>query len=360
MNLLIRKMSTGGILFLVSFFMGCVTQNKQEVISIRWQTDKATGIIIPISLLKENSDPQNRLIIQLIQPGERTPILGDFKIEDDKVIFEPLVPLTRGLRYEVILDNILISEIEIPKSESVPALIAIYPSQDTVPENLLKMYFRFSQPMVEGHSLSYITILNNNDTLTGTFLDLQPELWNPDGTLLTLWLDPGRIKRDLIPNREMGTPLKAQEKYTLTVSSNWKSKDGTSLVTKYTKTFVTASRDEQIPVADHWSIITPSSGTTQALKIDLNESLDYSLLMEAVQVVDSKKNPVVGTTRLVDEEQTLLFTPNATWNAGEYSLRIESRLEDLAGNNLNRLFDRDITKEKATNQEFFSRSFIIR
>ena len=44
----------------------------------------------------------------------------------------------------------------------------------------------------------------------GTFLDLQPELWNAEGTVLTLWLDPGRIKRDLIPNKELGIPLKAR------------------------------------------------------------------------------------------------------------------------------------------------------
>ena len=33
------------------------------------------------------------------------------------------------------------------------------------------------------------------------FLELENELWNPEHTQLTLWLDPGRIKRDLIPNQ---------------------------------------------------------------------------------------------------------------------------------------------------------------
>jgi len=35
------------------------------------------------------------------------------------------------------------------------------------------------------------------------------------------------------------------------------------------------------------------------------------------------------------------------WNKGNYKLLIEAKLEDLAGNNLNRLFDTDITQ--ATN-----------
>ena len=83
--------------------------------------------------------------------------------------------------------------------------MAIYPTQDTVPENLLKIYLQFSKPMREGQALRHIELLKNNrDTLPGVFLDLQPELWNVDRTTLTVWLDPGRIKRDLQPNGPIG------------------------------------------------------------------------------------------------------------------------------------------------------------
>ena len=55
--------------------------------------------------------------------------------------------------------------------------------------------------MEEGRSTRYVVLVKEGvDTLKGTFLDLQPELWNDDATELTLWLDPGRIKLDLIPN----------------------------------------------------------------------------------------------------------------------------------------------------------------
>jgi len=354
-------MSTLRILFLIFFFIGCTSDNKESTISIRWENNKATGIIIPTSLLKESTNFQDRLTIQLIQPGERSAILGEFKTENDLVIFESLVPLSRGLRYEILLDNNPIAEIEVPKSESdAPELLAIYPSQDTVPENLLKMYFQFSQPMVEDRSLSFITILNNNDTLHGTFLDLKPELWNKEGTVLTLWLDPGRIKRDLIPNKELGNPLKAHEKYTLHVASDWISKEGVPMLISFSKTFVAASRDEQIPTPDQWSLIVPSSGTTESLKVDLKESLDYSLLMESIQVIDEEKNSVLGKIQLANEESTFLFTPDHAWKAGNYSLFIEPRLEDLAGNNLNRPFDRDVTVKKKEDQEVFQRIFTIR
>ena len=61
----------------------------------------------------------------------------------------------------------------------------------------------FSQPMQEGVSAEHICLVKGEkDTLKNVFLDLQPELWNHDRTMLTLWLDPGRIKRDLQPNRQ--------------------------------------------------------------------------------------------------------------------------------------------------------------
>lgn len=353
-------MSTLRILFLISFFMGC-SPDKSETITLRWQDEKAIGILIPKSFVRDNSNLQDRLSVQLIQPGERSSILGEVKTENDHVVFEPLVPLTRGLRYEILVDNLQVGEVEVPKNDSdAPELIAIYPSQDTVPENLLKMYFQFSQPMVEDRSLSFITITSNNDTLTGTFLDLKPELWNTDGTVLTLWLDPGRIKRDLIPNKEMGNPLKAGRLYTLHISSSWTSKQGIQLKTNHSKNFVTASRDEQSPVPDQWTVGTPASATTEALKIDLKESLDFSVLMESISIFDAEKKAVSGKIQLENEERTLLFTPDNNWKAGEYTIMIESRLEDLAGNNLNRPFDRDVTVKKREDQATFTRKFIVR
>lgn len=357
-------MSTLRILLLTGFFIAvflwrCSTPDHGSSVSVRWENNRATGLLIPNSLLRGQSGLSNRLKIQLIQSGERTPVLGEFKSEDGTTIFEPLVPFTKGLRYEIVLDNVTLSEIEIPAGESVaPELLAIYPSQDTVPENLLKMYFMFSQPMMEGRSLAHITVLQNGDTLAGTFLDLQPELWNKEGNTLTLWLDPGRIKRDLIPNQEMGTPLVSGKKYTLHISSDWKSKEGAALQTSYSKTFVSSSRDEIIPSVDDWSLSLPSSGTSQSLKIDLKEALDYSVLMEAVQVY-SGDTLVPGTIQLTGEEHILVFTPDVLWKASEYTLVVESRVEDLAGNNLNRPFDRDVNERKKADKGVFRKLFKV-
>jgi hypothetical protein len=55
------------------------------------------------------------------------------------------------------------------------------------------------------------------------------------------------------------------------------------------------------------------------------------------------------------------FIPEQNWSAGSYTLRILSKLEDLAGNNLNKVFDRDITNtQKPSIQEYYTRSFIVK
>jgi hypothetical protein len=61
------------------------------------------------------------------------------------------------------------------------------------------------------------------------------------------------------------------------------------------------------------------------------------------------------------EEKQLNFIPNKPWSPGQYNLQVEARLEDLAGNNLNRLFDRDVTNPQTTpsNQKLFIRKWQV-
>ena len=83
------------------------------------------------------------------------------------------------------------------------------------------------------------------------------------------------------------------------------------------------------------------------------------LLKNAIRVVDNTGNVVNGVIEVEAEETILHFTPSATWSAGNYTLEIESRLEDLAGNNLNRLFDKDLTKKTNTAQKMYIREHLL-
>jgi hypothetical protein len=339
--------------------------DKQDSIFIIWKHDAATGISIPVKYTSGigKDAVQKVLTIHVSDSIKQPAILGQYTATKEAILFEPLIPFTRGLTYEVMLKGNRISEIKIPVLDGIeaPDVVGIYPTRDTLPLNLLKVYIEFSKPMREGQSLRHIRLLKNGrDSIRGAFLDLQPELWNEAGTMLTLWLDPGRIKRDLQPNKALGAPLQNNSHYALIIDSEWQDRQGGKLKKEFRKSFAVSSRDSLSPDINKWQVVTPLAGTKEAFQIDFKESLDHVLLKECFQLTDKKGNPVKGTTELLRNEAVLRFTPLALWAKSRYILKFEARLEDLAGNNLNRLFDRDITIDKnAPVKVVYTREFIV-
>src|SRR5688500_6375250 len=217
------------------------------------------------------------------------------------------------------------------------------------------MYFVVSMRKIVGRSQKYMSLLrDDSDTLENTFLNLQPEIWNADGTVLTLWLDPGRIKRELIPNKELGPPLQANERYSLHVDSSWQSKDGQSLLKSYSKTFVTKERDDLLPGIHAWKILAPSAGTKDVLEIRSREPLDYYLWKETITIKNLKGEPVAGVIEVSSGQKVLKFFPDAEWTKGTFTIHVEDRLEDLSGNNLDHAFDRMINSQRTQSRQGYN------
>jgi hypothetical protein len=269
--------------------------------------------------------------------------------------------MTHGLSYDVRVAGESVATIEIPLLEGngAPKLIEIYPTQDTLPQNLLKFYVHFSDPMQEGHALENTVLLRDGrDTVFSVFLDLNPELWNYDRTILTLWLDPGRIKRDLQPNMLLGVPLEEHTNYRLIVGPAWRSARGEPLAREYVKDFYVTLRDSLSPDLRKWKVMEPRAGTREPLVINFNESLDAVLLWEVIQILGPNGNLIQGEFALEAEESRYIFTPVTLWVSGNYMLQCESKVEDLAGNNLNRPFDRDIVRDSViATREAYTRQF---
>lgn len=348
------------LIFFVLFTTAC-RQNSKETIDIIWKDKKPIGVSVPKSLLKKTDSFPVLLKIRLENQSDL--MLGEYIEQSDHILFKPLLPLSHGLSYEVYFSEEFLDKVTVPTMDAGEAskLVAIYPSADTVPENLLKIYLRFSAPMREGEALEHINLTNSSgDTLYGTFLDLRPELWNKERTVLTLWLDPGRIKRDLVPNQELGNPLKNGSQYVVNVSDRWKDANNLALPKNYSKRIVVTSRDSLSPHPQQWKIDLPSSGTVEPLTINTNEALDYFLLGETIKVLNDKDILIAGSLKISNQEKIVRFIPDSPWLPGIYSIRIASYLEDLAGNNLQRPFDRDVQAGlKLKEQEFTDRKFTI-
>ncbi len=353
------------IFSLLIFHVNCT--NKKETatknISIIWKDGRAVSLSIPHALLEgiSNDSLSHSVIVRLSKHGDQPAIAGAYALQADSLVFEPVIPFTRGLVYQIFIREQSIAEIEIPISKDRPKLLSIYPGCDTVPENLLKIYLLFSKPMVEGHSLQYISLRNEEgDRLPGIFLDLQPELWNENRTMLTLWLDPGRIKRDLQPNKLLGPPLTSGRHYQLFIDSNWHDQEGNSLVEAHAKKIIAYGRDRNSPSPKSWTLRIPSVGSTDALEVGFHEAMDFVLLLHTIHILDPEGKVLIGTTSVSKDQTMYSFIPIDGWKSGTYKMEIESRLEDLAGNNLNRPFDRDLeSKEKLPSAKVLVREFMI-
>ena len=236
-------------------------------------------------------------------PG-RPAVLGSYAIHDGILRFTPRFPFDPGQRYDVRLDaarlpstsgavpapwraHPLEASIELPApvKRRTTTVIAVFPSAAEVPENQLRLYIAFSAPMGLGGGSGYVRLLDETGrTVDDPFLPLDVELWNEDRTRYTVLFDPGRVKRGILPNEEMGRSMVAGRKYALVVDADWRDGAGQPLVAGFRHEFrVGPSEDHAIDPAA-WRIEAPRGGTADPLVVSFPRPLDYGLLHRALTV----------------------------------------------------------------------------
>jgi hypothetical protein len=185
----------------------------------------------------------------------------------------------------------------------VTQVVAIHPDIDVVPANLLKVYVEFDQAIVEG-----------SVTVSPTDLFVQDlELWSRDRRRLTCLVEPGRIKRGISD----GFPLHEGGELTVRVQA---------------RGMATAARTYRVGPAltghvdpDAWQV---ERGSALTLRFD--RPLDHALL-----------------DRAIDAPGTIEH--GATWwrvTPAPDKINVDTALEDVAGNSIRRVFDRDLTRRE--------------
>ena len=159
---------------------------------------------------------------------------------------------------------------------------------------------------------------------------------------MTVLLDPGRIKRGLVPNTQAGYPLTEGVTVSLVVDEGFRDAAGARLATGAHREYAIgpALRGRVDPA--QWRIEKPHEGTAQPLTAHFDRPLDHALLARCLRLTGPSGAPVRGHTRVAGGELSWQFTPEVSWTGGRYELRIDSKLEDVAGNSIARTFDRDL------------------
>jgi hypothetical protein len=295
-------------------------------------------------------------------------MLGTTTRSGKDAIFRPRYAFEPGVRYrvDVVSGGTKTSKVvEIPQQRRVPTTVVehVYPGSDVLPENQLKFYLHFSAPMSRGELYRNVHLLDQSGKeIEKPFLELGEELWDPSLTRFTLLFDPGRVKRDLAPNREVGAPLVAGRSYTFVVDAALHDGNGQSLREAYRKQFRVVSADRTPPDPAQWRIESAPAGSVTPVAVTFPEALDHALLERSFTVTNTGGTRITGGIAIDDNERRWRFTPNDAWRAGTYSLTIATTLEDLAGNRIGRAFDVD-TKATDANRRIpasVTRSFEIR
>ncbi len=295
--------------------------------------------------------------------AELPPLLGSHSLENGSLIFRPRFPLQPGLHYQTIFDpgalnpgvragvsesNRITTNFDIPKriASEATTVEAVYPSTNRVPENLLKFYLYFSAPMSRGQVYRFVRLFDESDRVVETpFLEIEQELWDSDQRRLTLFIDPGRIKRGLLPLEEVGTALVAGKQYRMVIEQKWPDAREEQLNKSFEKTFTVGPPDRAPLDPQSWSLEEPRAHSREPLCVKFDEPLDYALLLRLLQVVEPGGTSVPGAAVVSNKERLWCFQPDEPWPGGEFYLSISTALEDLAGNKIGRPFDVDVFEQ---------------
>lgn len=296
----------------------------------------------PVVLSVPNGTPGPEML-EVTLRGAQTPMAGSYTIEGDTIRFAPAFGFDAGRDYVVRLidEREEVSfRISTDAIQIAPVVTEIFPSGETLPENTLRFYIHFSVPMQPHVAFDYIKLRDASGAVDeAAFMSFKQELWNEDRTRLTVLIDPGRIKRDVATNLELGPALLAGQQYNLTVESGWPSADGTAVLPAFTKTFEVSGALRTRPDTRLWSANTTCAGTRGPLTVFFDRPFDRHQLMYAIRLVTQGGYKIDGEIEVGEAENHWSFTPRAPWPTGILDLYTDLTLEDVAGNNFVDLLD---------------------
>lgn len=275
-------------------------------------------------------------------------LIGSYRVEGQTLVFEPRFPLQPGVRYRAIarppgLQSVSLV-VDLPRPDVKPSTVVsrVYPTTSVLPENQLKFYIHFSAPMARGLAYDHVSLFQDGGgRVDKPFLELGEELWDPQGTRFTLFFDPGRIKRGLVSQEELGIALENGRRYTLVVDTGWLDATGNPLASEFRKEFSVGPADRTALSVSDWKVRTPARETRAALIVEFPEPMDHAILLRDLEVRDASGNPVTGDVDVPVGEKVWSFIPDEAWKSGAYTIRAGSAVADLAGNMIDRPFEID-------------------
>src|SRR5262249_26981212 len=162
------------------------------------------------------------------------------------------------------------------------------------------------------------------------------ELWDPDNRRLTMTFDPGRIKRGLVSNTHMGTPIAEGARYTLVIDREWPDARGVPMAAEFRRPFRGGGPLRTPPDPHAWPSPPPdrhagqiaprAPGSPQPLRVPFGQPMNYALLQRMTRV-PTEAGDGAGAVAVDRHETVWRFTPDAAWRRGSYRLVVDGGIE---------------------------------
>jgi hypothetical protein len=274
-------------------------------------------------------------------------MLGSYAQDGEAVLFTPRFTPAPSLRLRAVFrppggEPVIAWFGGVPAPARAPTtrVVEVTPSADVWPENVLRLYVTFSAPMRLGVAWDHIRMLDvDGRPMGGMFVEIDQELWDPQGRRLTVLFDPARIKRGLIDHINEGPPLTAGARCTLEIDAFWRDAAGGLLAEPFSRT-ISVGPPLRAPLEPEAWRLTPPDDPAAPLSVDVPVPLDAAIAPRAVSVWKGE-GEIAGEMRLERGGTRLVFQPDAAWTGGRYRLAADPVLEDIAGNRIGRPFDID-------------------
>jgi hypothetical protein len=293
-------------------------------------------------------DGEALLQFHLINDGKLGPAMfGAYERRGTELVFVPRFPLQPDKVYRARFtppgEALAAIEYKVPPRPPAPAaeVVAVWPTDDLLPANHLRFYIQFSRPMRGGEDIFQQLSLLDADGKEVTDPWLPDELWGQEGTLLILYIHPGRIKWGVLLRMLLGPVLEPDRTYTLVISGDMLDADGRKLAKEYRKKIRTSAEDRTRIELSAWKIHSPKVGSQAALVAEFPKALDHLGLERYLKVTDAKGQPIAGKALAARDGRSWKFVPEQAWTAQDYRIAVDERLEDVAGNTPVRPFDVD-------------------
>jgi hypothetical protein len=204
------------------------------------------------------------------------------------------------------------------------AVLAVRPSGASVPDNLLRLSLVFAAPPTQP-VIPRLQLLRDDGTVVDGPFDPQ-ELWSPDGLILTVLLQPGRVKTGLVAHNTLGRALVAGEHVRLVFK-------GQEIASWHV-----TNENLTPPAPNRWRINLPQAGTRATLSVMLDKPID-AMDRDLVAIADPNGRRVLGKVMLSRGEMRWSLVPSTPWRRGTYAVVVNAELEDSSGNRVGQPFE---------------------